>query len=206
MAEQIIKKRCSKCKQIKLIINFYPRKDRPCGFQSHCKECHKKYFNREAARKAGRKYHHSEKGKKYRRKYQHSEKYRTWLRKYRRTEKHKEYVKKYMKTDNWQKTNNKRRKKYAENHPEKESCHHAVTYAVRVGKIKPARDHKCIKCSKPATQYHHYQGYSKEHKLDVVPVCLHCHKIIHGINGQSIEVSAPSPGLYNLLGNCQLAK
>jgi hypothetical protein len=54
----------------------------------------------------------------------------------------------------------------------------AVWYAVKTGKlVKPSI---CSKCG--GTKHihaHHHNGYSPEHKLDVVWLCVDCHKFGH---------------------------
>ena len=67
-------------------------------------------------------------------------------------------------------------KRYRIVHPERYGAHMAVHYAIKVGKLAKATTLKCIYCLKQARQYHHHNGYENEHRLDVVPVCLECHK------------------------------
>ena len=52
---------------------------------------------------------------------------------------------------------------------------HAVSIAVRSGKIPKASDLLCETCSEPAVHYHH-NSYAPENHLDVVPLCMTCHK------------------------------
>jgi hypothetical protein len=63
------------------------------------------------------------------------------------------------------------------------NAHHAVKYALRVGKL--VRPECCSKCGdKPfprsdglsRLQAHHHNGYAKEHRLDVVWLCAYCHR------------------------------
>lgn len=51
-------KKCSKCLAIKSIAEFYVRKDRPCGFESRCKQCcrKEKVVNRAVDVEAAREY------------------------------------------------------------------------------------------------------------------------------------------------------
>lgn len=51
----------------------------------------------------------------------------------------------------------------------------AVYRAVRAGKLSPVRTLLCAKCGNPAKEYHHHNGYGREHWLDVVPLCIPCH-------------------------------
>ena len=63
------------------------------------------------------------------------------------------------------------------------NAHHAVKYALRVGKL--VRPERCSKCTdKPfprldgrsRLQAHHHNGYSKDHRLDVIWLCAYCHR------------------------------
>lgn len=52
----------------------------------------------------------------------------------------------------------------------------AVGTAVRRGKLPPVSTMVCVVCDEAqAEQWHHHNGYEKEHWLDVVPVCRECH-------------------------------
>jgi len=55
----------------------------------------------------------------------------------------------------------------------------AIGDAVQAGRLPRPDTFSCHYCSKSAKQYHHYKGYACEHWLDVVPVCIPCHKEIH---------------------------
>jgi len=60
-------------------------------------------------------------------------------------------------------------------YPEKGAARCAVRYAVKVGKlVKPA---VCSQCGgkKGRIEGHHYKGYAREHRLDVVWLCRPCH-------------------------------
>jgi hypothetical protein len=54
----------------------------------------------------------------------------------------------------------------------------AVHRAVERGDLIPVRTRQCVKCDKPAEQYHHHKGYAPEHQLDIIPVCVLCHKFL----------------------------
>jgi len=51
----------------------------------------------------------------------------------------------------------------------------AVKFAVRTGKLPRVSTLSCP-CGKQAQHYHHHLGYSREHRLDVLPLCAVCHK------------------------------
>jgi len=70
-------------------------------------------------------------------------------------------------------------KRYRLKHPEKRKARNAVTHAIETGRLLPTSSFGCYYCSAPAQHYHHQNGYTEEHRLDVVPVCRKCHKEIH---------------------------
>lgn len=55
----------------------------------------------------------------------------------------------------------------------------AVYQAVKSGKLPHISTQFCVKCGKPANQYHHPNGYNKENALNVEPMCFTCHDIEH---------------------------
>ena len=71
----------------------------------------------------------------------------------------------------FQTTKGKQRyKRYGKNNPEKTKARYKVNYAIKSGKLLPARHYWCA-CGKQAEQYHHHLGYEPEHQFDVIPVC-----------------------------------
>jgi len=54
----------------------------------------------------------------------------------------------------------------------------AVRQAIKRGILPPVQTQFCI-CGNQAKNYHHYKGYAKENFLDVVPVCVSCHRKDH---------------------------
>lgn len=96
-----------------------------------------------------------------------------------------EYVKKRSKqSSDWAKRNPEKRsliairrnKKELANHPEKVRARALVNQRVRFGRIPKASDLKCLHCENTAAHYHHHKGYGFEHRYDVVPVCVKCHR------------------------------
>lgn len=67
MSEQIITKRCSKCKQTKPLSGFYKNRSMHDGYGNQCKMCFlksdAKYRLTEKGKASQKKYHQSEKGK-----------------------------------------------------------------------------------------------------------------------------------------------
>jgi len=71
------------------------------------------------------------------------------------------------------------------------ACYHKKWFADNIGKKKayskikneifmkrmlPAKECKCHFCSEPANHYHHVSGYEGENALNVIPVCVKCHR------------------------------
>lgn len=69
-------------------------------------------------------------------------------------------------------------REYRQRFPERNAARSAVNNAVRSGKLLPARSLVCVGCGLPAVHYHHHLGYSREHRLSVIPVCAACHAIM----------------------------
>lgn len=53
--------------------------------------------------------------------------------------------------------------------------------AIHKGVISKASKCICVKCGKNAQHYHHHNGYSEGHELDVVALCCSCHRTIHDL-------------------------
>jgi len=65
-------------------------------------------------------------------------------------------------------------RRYRARHPEKVQARNAVTHAIERHGLTPARELYCHDCGSHASRYDHFKGYSKEHWLDVQPVCAMC--------------------------------
>lgn len=70
-------------------------------------------------------------------------------------------------------------KKYYAKYPERLQAKNAIAYQIRYYGFPKPSTLMCVLCKKQAQEYHHYLGYTKEHWLDVRPVCKICHKKIH---------------------------
>lgn len=70
------------------------------------------------------------------------------------------------------------------------NAHQAVKRAIETGKLPPIDSVICADCGEAqAEEYHHTNGYEKEHWLDVTPLCLACH-------GKTRQVPKEPPRLY----------
>jgi len=93
----------------------------------------------------------------------------------------------------WAKSNPEKRQEIAKRrnakasltNPEKIRARALVNQRVRFGRMPAAKTLSCAICSLQAHEYHHHNGYSFEHRYDVIPVCRNCHKKIEltGANG-----------------------
>lgn len=160
MSEQIISKRCSKCKEIKSISEFHKSKREYDGLQGWCKLCFKSYQQ-------------SPKGKEIQRKFRQSPAAKVIRKRYRQSEKGK--VNRRINT-----------RKHAISFPERIKAQYTVNNAIKVGRLPHADTLQCYYCPAKAQLYHHHLGYEKEHWLDVVPVCRKCHKLCHNLKEKRI--------------------
>jgi hypothetical protein len=142
---------CNKCGIEKGISEFYKHVRCKYGVRKTCKVCVKKYNRSDTRRRNNIIYKRSDKGKaSIQKALQGSQKI---------------YERNRYKTEEGRLRN---------------QAYAAVYYSIKRGDIPPVTECICSVCNKePASEYHHISGYSKEHRLDVVPVCLSCHKIEH---------------------------
>lgn len=188
MSETIVTKRCSKCKEIKSISEFYKHYKRKDGHQSLCKICQKFYLQSEKNKETKKRYWQSEKGKatlyKAKKRYNQSKKGREANICYKQSKKGKGSNKHYAQSKKGKATHNRYKrskkgqeatKRYHLRYPEKHKAHDAIVYAIKKGKLPRPDTKLCHYCPKPAQEYHHHKGYAQEHWLDVIPVCIDCH-------------------------------
>ncbi len=165
MSDQIITKTCTKCKQVKPLSEFSPRKSRPCGYKSCCKVC---------ASVDVITYYYTDKGKAAAKQYRQSINRKIANHKYKQTEKGKVTERRYY------------RKSYYKDFKIKSRV--TVSQAIRNNRLPSSKLLKCTYCQNQANEYHHHLGYDKVHWLDVIPICHICHKRIHSINQTSFSL------------------
>jgi len=78
----------------------------------------------------------------------------------------------------------RRQARYRAESPEKNKAHTAIHNAVSRGKIPSASSLSCIDCGGQAQEYHH-PDYTKP--MEVVPLCIKCHKRRHWKNYDGSE-------------------
>jgi hypothetical protein len=81
-------------------------------------------------------------------------------------------------TDDLLKYKKRYNKKYKISNPVKHKAHKAVTIAIALGKLPAAKDCICKYCPSQAVEYHHY-SYDIKNWLDVIPLCVCCHRLLH---------------------------
>ncbi|GEM_PF-1803579 len=183
MSEQIMTKNCPKCKQTKPISEFTKNRSRKDGLLYWCKTCHKVYkqaykqseSGKAVNRKAKAKYQQTPNGKATHRK---------GNAKYKQTPKGRAADAKYFKTPKGKATLRKAEAKRNARNPNYPKAKHAVNHTITAGKLPRANTRRCYYCPEQAEQYHHWLGYEPEHWLDVVPVCVECHRNIHKVTAQ----------------------
>lgn len=174
MSEPIITKRCSKCKDFKPISEFYKDSLQKDGKDTYCKICrnqaYTKYRQTEKGKKAlgraYRKYAKTNKGKSAQKRYLYSEKAKVKRKCYLQTEKGKSVRRKIL-------------KQYTIRYPDKIKAERTANNAIKNGQLPRPDTRLCHYCPKPAQQYHHWHGYEPKHWLDVIPVCITCHRNAH---------------------------
>ena len=157
MSEQILSKQCTKCKQTLPLSEFHKNRSTKDGLHSWCKSC-------EGA---------------YQKAYLQSEKGMAVHRRYLKSPKGKSAVVNYRRSPNGKAANRKGNAKFYASNPNIHKANHAVNDAIAAGKMARAQTQRCYYCLSQAQQYHHWHGYETECWLDVVPVCIDCHKKEH---------------------------
>ena len=167
-------KTCSKCKEKKPRKEFYKDKSKKDGLASICKDCACIYRKSNARKKTQARYGKSEKGTKAHARYNKSSKRKTASARYYRS-KGKETMTKYGKTEKGKVVRRKAKADWAKRNPEKVNAKSKIHGLVRQGKMPRPSTLTC-RCGAPAAEYHH-PDYSKP--LEVISLCVSCHKTVH---------------------------
>ncbi len=142
-------KRCAKCSQVLSLDSFYDDKRKADGKRGICKPCHIAVTGE---------YRQSEDGHKLfiaaKRRYNHTPA---------NMQKRAEYMRLQRDRAVW---------------ADRESARHAVSKAVANGVMPSACKAKCADCGAQAKEYHH-ESYEADRRLDVIPLCMDCHKRRH---------------------------
>lgn len=145
-------KTCSKCKESKPLSQFNKLKTAADGLNTRCKECTRAYY---------RKWYSDEES--------HRQSVLDAARQYRQEN-----------ADDVRAMWRRLQAIRPSNRSEKSRAGNAVADAVRYEKFPPAWTMVCDHCQEAlAAHWHHHKGYSGEHKLDVIALCLDCHGYVH---------------------------
>jgi hypothetical protein len=83
------------------------------------------------------------------------------------------------KIDNKKKSVKESKKRYNEKNSHKIKAWSELHKAIARNELPSAKELVCRWCEQPASEYHHYKGYSKDNWLSVIPLCTDCHGMAH---------------------------
>lgn len=152
-------KRCSDCKQEKAVDLFYRDGSRVDGIDYICKECRR--IRQSSRNRPEQRLKRNDKMRAYKAK--RREKINEANRRYRAANRDKieAYVSDRERT-----------------HPLAVQAKNKVNNAINEGKMPSVKTRSCADCGGQGQHYHH-ESYEPEHWLDVVPLCVSCHKKRH---------------------------
>lgn len=104
--------------------------------------------------------------------YSKTQKFKDCQRRYRETQKGKDMVSRYRKSDKYKKMV----KVAIAINQDKYKARNAVSNAIRDGKLLRM---PCMICGDERSEGHHHNGYSKDHMLDVIWLCVKHHNLAH---------------------------
>lgn len=199
---------CTKCREAKDRSQFSRDARRKDSLRSWCKSCaydsYKAYKETERGRDAilrkERKRTQSEPRKQYKRSYRQSEvgkqkaaqDFKKWRESEHGRQKRKEQATRYRRSDSGRAA--AKRHRVANQH--KMKARQAVALAIRYGRLPHATDLACSACGARAQEYHHKNGYERQYWLDVVPMCIPCHRRLdnppggRGPQAQNVKVQS----------------
>lgn len=162
-----ISKKCNKCLDNKSIAYFYKQKCGLYGRTGECKDCRRlrsrkwNSENKEKKSETGKKWHQLNK----RNRKEYNEKWR---------KQNPEYFREYYKQNRQIRLDSNKR--FRLRHPERYEAYKKYRYAIKSGKLKKST--QCQMCGEKEIKIHgHHVDYMKP--LEVIWVCLECHKQIH---------------------------
>ncbi len=164
MSEPSVTKQCSACNENKPHSEFYGRnnKCKPCCIK---KARDWQLAHPEKRRLIAARYNQSIKGRIKRKQYTQDEAFKA---------RNKINQRRYNKSEKGvlQKTH------YRHRNPDKLRARGAVRKAIENGTVLKTTEYTCTLCPCKATEYHH-PSYKPKDRLNVIPVCFHCHRAIH---------------------------
>ena len=167
-------KQCSRCRTEKPLSEFGVDRQKRDGIRSWCRSC---------VREKSKEYNATDRGKEVARaameRYRKTPKFKALVWRANHSEPHRRSVKKYYSSAHGRESNRQNIARWRARNPKAAAAHAAVRAAIGRGDLPRQCDVKCSHCPNQAAEYHHHNGYEKEHWLDVVPVCCACHDAIH---------------------------
>lgn len=157
------------------VSNFNNNKKTIDRLDYECKTCKAIRRRTPQYRERMRIHSRTEQWKKANKRYQRSEKGKAADRARKSTPDGKERLRRYRQSEAGKRVERRVLDKY----PIHRKARTAVYNAVRDGKLPRASMLQCSRCLGQAQQYHHHNGYEKEHWLDVIPLCISCHSILN---------------------------
>ncbi len=152
------------------IDNFRNQARSKDGKRATCKDCLKvddaRYRQTDARKESVHNYDNSEKGKAAQKRMSKTEKFKVIQKRYNQSDKGRLA----------QKRRNEAFKKRPD-YPTMTRAYNAVHAAIKAGTLSHPTTELCYNCkANQAKEYHHYLGYEPEHQLDVIPLCIECHR------------------------------
>jgi len=174
------------------IENFSKNKTKKGGLQSWCKSCFSRYIKNyvktdkghRVRKQAKQRYMQSSHGKAKTKQYnaEYYQRHKEDLLRPQNTKPLSNVPKNKRLRKYFQTTKGKAaRKRYKDNpaNSNQIKAAQALNNAVRDKAIPHISTQRCSLCNGQADQYHHHEGYEKEHWLDAIPVCRQCHAELH---------------------------
>lgn len=160
---------CTKCKQERPLTDYYKSAKNKDGLHSWCRECLRVF----RVYKPRAKKHYTR------------EQMATWpSRKKKYAKKKRQYVSSPQKVQRYRQRRREYDSEYKRKYPERKKAKAKVQQAIETGLIFPVGTQTCKTCNAQAREYHH-PDYNKP--LEVIPMCLPCHRKWHREN-RPIEV------------------
>ncbi len=164
------KKDCPHNGEPQPIDNFRNQVKSKDGKRATCKDClmveDARYRQTDARKESLHNYDGSEKGKATRKKFEKTDTFKLIQKRYNQSDKGR--------------LNQKRQNEAFKKRPDYYTmtrAYNTVHTAIKAGTLPHPTTKICHNCKvNQAREYHHYLGYEPEHRLDVIPLCIECHR------------------------------
>lgn len=173
-------KKCRECQEVKPFDKFSRDKYKPDGLTGNCKECQKKaarHYRETHKETPEQRAHRLARAKQYRATPERMRQTRIVVRAYRQRPdvkvQRREYFERTYQIPEVRERIRSQAK--AREQTDKGRAKRAVNNAILRGRFPRIATRQCADCGGQAQQYHH-ESYKPEHWLDVIPLCIRCHK------------------------------